>query len=73
VKGGSILPTYDFVCTDCGHKFSEFVNIKDKDKVKCPKCNGTVAQRFTGFVYTRKGESGQGGCAGSCSSCSGCK
>ncbi|MDN5347598.1 MAG: hypothetical protein PWP65_1162 [Clostridia bacterium] len=68
------MPTYDFKCNDCGHHFSEFVAIKDKDKVRCPSCGGSVSQRFTGFIYARKGNgSSGGGCSsGSCSSCSGC-
>lgn len=70
------MPTYDFKCLECGHLFSEFVAIRDKEKVRCPVCGGKVSQRFTGFLYARKGgESGAsgGGCSGgSCSTCSGC-
>lgn len=68
------MPTYDFKCESCGHKFSKFVAIKDKDNVKCPECGGKASQRFTGFLYTRKGEAcSSGNCSsGSCSSCSGC-
>ena len=25
------MPTYDFRCAECDHRFSDFVNIKDKD------------------------------------------
>ncbi|CEP69320.1 RNA polymerase archaeal subunit P/eukaryotic subunit RPABC4 [Moorella glycerini] len=71
------MPTYDFKCKECGHLFSQFVPIKDKDKVRCPECGGEVSQRFTGFLYVRKGEpgaatSGSSCSGGSCSSCSGC-
>ncbi|SMB90657.1 putative regulatory protein, FmdB family [Thermanaeromonas toyohensis ToBE] len=71
------MPTYDFRCQECGHIFSEFVPIKDKDKVRCPACGGAVSQRFTGFIYMAKGNGGSvssgGSCSGnSCSSCSGC-
>ncbi|MCG0277190.1 MAG: zinc ribbon domain-containing protein [Thermanaeromonas sp.] len=74
------MPTYDFKCQECGHTFSEFVSIKERDKVRCPVCGGAVSQRFTGFLYITKG--GEGGvstgssgssCGGSCSSCSGCR
>ncbi|MGI6485961.1 MAG: zinc ribbon domain-containing protein [Thermoanaerobacterales bacterium] len=70
------MPTFDFKCCDCGHNFSEFVSIKDKEKVSCPKCGGRVSQRFTGFCYFRKGGnagSSSSSCSGgSCSTCSGC-
>ncbi|WP_422446034.1 FmdB family zinc ribbon protein [Thermoanaerobacterium sp. DL9XJH110] len=71
------MPTFDFKCNQCGNLFSEFVSLKDKDKVRCPECGGQVSQRFTGFLYFRKGEpgtSGSGGCSGgNCSSCAGCR
>ncbi|BCV22832.1 FmdB family zinc ribbon protein [Moorella sp. Hama-1] len=71
------MPTYDFKCNDCGHLFSQFAAIKDRDKVRCPECGGKVSQRFTGFLYARKGDPGASStgssCSGgSCSSCSGC-
>lgn len=43
------MPTYDFRCAECDHRFSDFVNIKDKDSVRCPKCGGNAKQLFTGF------------------------
>lgn len=73
------MPTYDFKCLECGHLFSEFVALKDKDKVRCPVCGGKVSQRFTGFLYVRKGKgegsgTSGGSCSGgSCSSCRGCR
>ncbi|MBE3573577.1 MAG: zinc ribbon domain-containing protein [Moorella humiferrea] len=70
------MPTYDFKCNECGHQFSQFVAIKDREKVRCPECGGPVSQRFTGFLYIRKGEPGTStgsSCSGgSCSTCSGC-
>ncbi|KXG75154.1 hypothetical protein AN618_20240 [Fervidicola ferrireducens] len=66
------MPTYDFICENCGHKFSEFVSLREKDSVKCPVCNGKAKQRFTGFMYMGKGGTESGGCSGSCGSCSGC-
>lgn len=61
------MPTFDFECKKCGHRFSEFVSIKDKDKVCCPKCEGTVKQLFTGFLFISKNQPG----ASSCGTCSG--
>lgn len=60
------MPTFDFECIKCSHRFSEFVSIKNKDKVRCPECGEKVIQLFTGFIYARKGSGGS-----SCSWCSG--
>lgn len=69
------MPTFDFRCSDCGHEFSEFVSIKEKDKVRCPKCNSSVKQLFTGFMFIG-GSSGDGSCSscnsGNCGTCGGC-
>jgi len=67
------MPTFDFKCNECGHQFSDFVSIKDKDKVRCPECGGQASQRFTGFMYMSRGGSGSGNCSGgNCSTCGGC-
>lgn len=43
------MPTYDFRCADCNHKFSVFVTISERDKVICPECGSKkVEQLFTG-------------------------
>jgi len=38
------MPTYDYVCPNCGHEFQKFHKMNAKVKLKCPKC-GTVAER----------------------------
>ena len=44
------MPTYDFRCQECDHKFTVMVSISEKDKVKCPNCgSGKVQQLMTGF------------------------
>lgn len=64
------MPTYDFECKTCGHKFSTMISIKDKDKVTCPECKGKrVRQVFTAaFAINVKGDSGSSCGDGSCSS-----
>jgi len=43
------MPTYDFQCSRCNHKFSVLTSIAEKDKVVCPKCRSKeVRQLFTG-------------------------
>ena len=32
------MPTYDYGCTACGHRFDKFESIKADPTVKCPKC-----------------------------------
>ncbi|MBS3978017.1 MAG: zinc ribbon domain-containing protein [Syntrophomonadaceae bacterium] len=76
------MPTYDFLCTKCGQKFSQFLAIKDREMAACPGCGAKEArQLFTGFLYNKGGKSSAspgsgspgGGCsASSCSGCSGC-
>jgi len=50
------LPTYDFRCNECGHKFTVFVNISQKDTVTCPSCGAKkVEQLFTGCTVRTGG------------------
>lgn len=69
------MPTFDFRCSDCNHEFSKLVSIKEKDKVKCPKCDGNVKQLFTGFMFLGN-DSGKNSCSscnsGNCGACGGC-
>ncbi|NLO89456.1 MAG: zinc ribbon domain-containing protein [Clostridia bacterium] len=74
------MPTYDFCCSDCEHRFSRFVSLSEKDKVKCPRCGkGNLKQLFTAFNYkVSGGRSGVSAPSGgscsrlSCSTCAGC-
>ncbi len=34
------MPTYEYECSKCGHKFDVFQKMSDKPDAKCPKCNG---------------------------------
>ncbi|MGI6595115.1 MAG: zinc ribbon domain-containing protein [Elusimicrobia bacterium] len=36
------MPTYEYECTDCEHKFEQFQKMTDKPVTKCPKCKGKV-------------------------------
>lgn len=50
------MPTYDFKCNRCDHRFSIFTTISERDKVVCPKCqNKEVSQLFTGCSISSKG------------------
>ncbi len=48
------MPTFEFQCLDCQHKFEIFASISKKEKgldKKCPQCGGeNVREIFGGFV-----------------------
>lgn len=42
------MPSYDLICQECGHKFSVFCSISQKDQQICPQCKSSnISQRFT--------------------------
>jgi len=42
------MPTYDFECPDCGHKFEEMQSISAKPIKKCPNCGKRRVKRLIG-------------------------
>jgi putative FmdB family regulatory protein len=42
------MPTYEYECLQCKHRFEEFQNITDKPLVKCPKCGGKIRRLISG-------------------------
>ena len=43
------MPTYDYECTECEHKFEVFQSITEAKRVKvCPKCGKMKANRLIG-------------------------
>ena len=36
------MPTYEYECTDCGHRFEEFQRMSDPHIETCPECSGSV-------------------------------
>ena len=42
------MPTYDYRCTACGHRFERFESINDDGAKACPKCNKKKAKRMLG-------------------------
>ena len=43
-----LMPTYDYLCDACGHKFEHFQSISDKLLKKCPKCKKSKLRRLFG-------------------------
>jgi len=73
------MPTYDYFCNCCGSRFSKFVSVSEKNKVRCSGCGcGDITQVFSAFNFFSKGGghnygSNNKGCSGrNCSSCPGC-
>ena len=42
------MPTYDYVCDACEHKFEHFQSIKDDPLKKCPECKKPKLRRLIG-------------------------
>jgi putative FmdB family regulatory protein len=42
------MPTYDYRCSKCGHRFELFHGIKDEARKRCPKCKGIARRVPTG-------------------------
>jgi putative FmdB family regulatory protein len=42
------MPTYEYECKSCHHKFEAFQNIKDEPLKKCPKCGKSLRRLFGG-------------------------
>lgn len=51
------MPTYDYECDACGHKFELFQSISDPVKRKCPECSKLKLRRLfgTGAAVVFKG------------------
>ncbi|MEZ6143055.1 MAG: zinc ribbon domain-containing protein [Zavarzinella sp.] len=42
------MPTYDYVCDGCGHRFEEFQSFSADTLKTCPKCNEDKLRRLFG-------------------------
>ena len=42
------MPTYDYKCAACGHKFERFQSIKADPIKKCPECGKNKVNRLIG-------------------------
>jgi putative FmdB family regulatory protein len=50
------MPTYDYLCTACGHAFEREQRMTEDPIKKCPKCGKAKAQRqITGGNFILKG------------------
>lgn len=42
------MPTYEYECTSCRHRFEEFQRISDAPLSRCPKCGKPVKRLIGG-------------------------
>ncbi|MDX9755297.1 MAG: zinc ribbon domain-containing protein [bacterium] len=42
------MPTYDYVCDNCGHEFELFQSMKDDPIQECPECHEKAVRRLIG-------------------------
>lgn len=42
------MPTYDYICKNCGHKFERFQSITARPLRKCPECGKISLKRLIG-------------------------
>ena len=53
------MPTYDYECQACGHRFEHFAKLHDRALRVCPKCRKKKAKRQIGagggFIFKGSG------------------
>ena len=53
------MPTYDYVCESCKHRFEEFQSIKAEALKECPECHRKKLRRLIGpgggFIFKGTG------------------
>ena len=52
------MPTYEYECEKCGHRFELFQSMKDEPKKRCPKCRGKVRRLIgtgAGMIFKGSG------------------
>ena len=52
------MPTYEYECKKCGHRFEKFQSIKDAPSKRCPQCKGAAKRLIgtgAGIIFSGKG------------------
>ncbi len=50
-----LVPTYEYVCTECGHTFEQFQSFTDDALRHCPECDGRLRKLFNAVGVVFKG------------------
>jgi len=52
------LPTYEYECERCGHRFERFQSMTEEPVKRCPECRGKVRRLLSGgagFLFKGSG------------------
>ena len=49
------MPTYQYACTACGHKFEAVQSFSDSSLTDCPECTGRLRKVFSSVGIVFKG------------------
>jgi putative FmdB family regulatory protein len=52
------VPTYEYECVRCGHRFELFQTMSEKPRKRCPKCRGKVRRLLgtgAGIIFKGSG------------------
>jgi putative FmdB family regulatory protein len=49
------VPTYDYVCTSCGHRMEVVHSVHGHGPTECPKCGAPMKKAFTPPTFHFKG------------------
>lgn len=52
------MPTYDYECTKCGHRFELFQSMAERPRKRCPKCRGPLRRLIgpgAGMIFKGSG------------------
>lgn len=49
------MPTYQYACTECGHRFEEFQSFSQDALTTCPECSGRLRKVFNAVGVVFKG------------------
>ena len=49
------MPTYQYVCTQCGHAFEQVQSFSDDSLTSCPQCEGALRKVFSAVGVVFKG------------------
>ena len=51
------MPTYEYECQKCGHRFELFQKMTDEPVAKCPECGAKARRKISGGAgFLFKGE-----------------
>src|SRR4029453_4304945 len=52
---GGTVPTYQYACTACGHRFEAVQSFSDSSLTDCPECAGRLRKVFSSVGIVFKG------------------